>query len=283
MEILTDPFEVSFVLRALVAGSFTAVLCACVGAWVVLRGLAFFGDAMSHGMLPGVAVASLAGVNLMVGAAVSAVVMALGVAVVGRASRLSRDVGIGLQFIVMLSLGVVVVSHSDSFAVDLTAFLFGDVLGVGPGDVLLIGGAALVGVLACVVLRRPFTALTFDPRKARTLGLRPEASHVAMLVLVALSTVASFQVVGTLLVFGLLIGPPATAVLLVRGIGRVMAVAAVLGVAQVYIGLLVSWYAETAAGATVTLLGGVTFLVVLAVREVLCRVHSVNANDNHIH
>lgn len=282
MEILTDPFEVSFVFRALLAGSFTAVLCACVGTWVVLRGLAFFGDAMSHGMLPGVAVASLLGANLMLGAAVSAVVMSFGVVVVSRATRLSRDVSIGLQFIVMLSAGVVIVSHSGSFAVDLTSFLFGDVLGVGSADVLVIGIAALVGVVACVVMHRPFTALTFDPRKAQTLGLRPGFAHVAMLILVALATVASFQVVGTLLVFGLLIGPPATAVLLVRGIGRVMVLAAVLGVAQVYVGLLVSWYAETAAGATITLLGGLTFLVVLAIRDVVCRVHPTIANDNHV-
>lgn len=282
MEILTDPFEVSFVFRALLAGSLTAVLCACVGTWVVLRGLAFFGDAMSHGMLPGVAVASLLGVNLMLGAALSAVVMSFGVVVVSRATRLSRDVSIGLQFIVMLSAGVVIVSHSGSFAVDLTSFLFGDVLGVGPADVLIIGIAALAGVVACVVMRRPFTALTFDPRKAQTLGLRPGFAHVAMLILVALATVASFRVVGTLLVFGLLIGPPATAVLLVRGIGRVMVFAAVLGVAQVYVGLLVSWYAETAAGATITLLGGLTFLMVLAVREMVCRVHPAKANDNHV-
>ncbi|WP_297008395.1 zinc ABC transporter permease AztB [uncultured Corynebacterium sp.] len=282
MEILTGPFGVSFVFRALLAGGLTAVLCACVGTWVVLRGLAFFGDAMSHGMLPGVAVASLLGANLMLGAAVSAVVMSFGVVVVSRATRLSRDVSIGLQFIVMLSLGVVIVSHSGSFAVDLTSFLFGDVLGVGSADVLVIGIAALVGLVACVVMHRPFTALTFDPRKAQTLGLRPGAAHVAMLVLVALATVVSFQVVGTLLVFGLLIGPPATAVLLVRGIGRVMLLAAVLGVVQVYVGLLVSWYAETAAGATITLLGGLTFLVVLAIRDAVCRVHSAIANDNHI-
>ncbi|WP_334137732.1 zinc ABC transporter permease AztB [Corynebacterium variabile] len=222
MENLTDPFEVSFVFRALLAGSFTAVLCACVGTWVVLRGLSFFGDAMSHGMLPGVAVASLLGANLMLGAAVSAVVVSFGVVVVSRATRLSRDVSIGLQFIVMLSLGVAIVSHSGSFAVDLTSFLFGDVPGVGSTDVLTIGIAALVGIVACVVMYRPFTALTFDPRKSQTLGLRPGFAHVAMLILVALATVASFQVVGTLLVFGLLIGPPATAVLLVRGIGAVI-------------------------------------------------------------
>lgn len=113
-------------------------------------------------------------------------------------------------------------------------------------------------------------------------GSDPSVPPYTFVFLVALATVASFQIVGTLLVFGLLIGPPATAVLLVRGIGRVMVLAAVLGVVQVYVGLLVSWYAETAAGATITLLGGLTFFVVLAVREVVCRVHPANANDNHL-
>jgi len=278
MATLVDPFHVSFVFRALLAGSLTAVLCACIGTWVVLRGLAFFGDAMSHGM----AVASVLGVNLMLGAAVSAVVMSFGVVMVSGASKLSRDVSIGLQFIVMLSLGVVIVSHSGSFAVDLTSFLFGDVLGVTMGDVFVIAIAAVIGVIICVVMHRPFTALTFDSRTAHTLGMRPKFAHIAMLVLVALATVASFQVVGTLLVFGLLIGPPATAVLLVRGIGWVMVVAAAIGVVQVYLGLLVSWYAETAAGATITLLGGATFLIVLATRSVVCKVHSRIYNENRL-
>lgn len=280
MELLIEPFEVSFVLRALIAGGLAAVLCACIGTWVVLRGLVFFGDAMSHGMLPGVAVAALLGGNLMLGAAVSALVMSFGVMVVSRSSRLSQDVSIGLQFITMLSLGVVIVSHSGSFAVDLTAFLFGDVLGVTSSDVVTIGVTAALGVLACLVLYRPFLALTFDERKAHTLGLRPRWVHMGMLVLVALATVASFQVVGTLLVFGLLIGPPTTALLVVRGVGRVMVVAALMGVAQVYVGLLVSWYAETAAGATITLLGGVIFLVVLAAKSLLCKVVPRTENDN---
>ncbi|RNE48234.1 zinc ABC transporter permease AztB [Corynebacterium alimapuense] len=281
MEFLTVPFEASFVFRALLAGSLAAVLCAGIGTWVVLRGLTFFGDAMSHGMLPGVAIAALLGGNLMIGAAASALVISFGVVAVSRSSRLSQDVSIGLQFITMLSLGVVIVSHSGSFAVDLTAFLFGDILGVAWNDVLIIGAATIAGVLACWILHRPFTALTFDERKAHTLGMRPGLTHIGMLALVALATVTSFQVVGTLLVFGLLIGPPATALLMVQGIGRAMTVAAAIGMAQVYVGLLISWYAETAAGATITLLSGVTFLSILAAKALLCRVrlHTVNDND----
>lgn len=269
MDILLAPFEVSFVYRALIAGSLAAILCACIGTWVVLRGLAFFGDAMSHGMLPGVAIASILGGNLMIGAAVSAVVMSLGVVWVSRESKLSQDVSIGLQFIAMLSLGVVIVSHSDSFAVDLTAFLFGDVLGVQWSDVITIGLATAIGVVCCWGLHRPFTALTFDDRKAHTLGLHPRFAHLAMLTLTALATVGSFQIVGTLLVFGLLIGPPATAVLFFKNIPTIMLVAALLGCAQTYLGLLASWYMDTAAGATITLVSVVTFFFALLTKSVI--------------
>ncbi|WP_129658313.1 zinc ABC transporter permease AztB [Rothia halotolerans] len=283
MEFFIAPFEVSFVLRALIAGALAAVLCACVGTWVVLRGLAFFGDAMSHGMLPGVAIASLLGGNLMVGAAVSALVMSAGVVWTSREAKLSQDVSIGLQFIGMLALGVVIVSHSNTFAVDLTGFLFGDVLGVQRQDVLIIGVAALATVLACWGLHRPFMALAFDEQKATTLGLRPRWAHLAMLALTALATVASFQIVGTLLVFGLLIGPPATGLLLFRDPRSIMLGAAILGVLQVYAGLLVSWYAQTAAGATIALLSAATFFAALLVKRIAHRVRYVKANENHSH
>ncbi|GAA1930224.1 hypothetical protein GCM10009689_06600 [Brevibacterium antiquum] len=152
MEFLFAPFEVSFVLRALIAGVLAAVLCGCIGTWVVLRGLAFFGDAMSHGMLPGVAIAALLGGHLMIGAAASALVMAAGITWVSRESKLSQDVGIGLLFVGMLAVGVVIVSHSQSFAVDLTGFLFGDVLGVRGHDLIVLAVAACLGVLACTLL-----------------------------------------------------------------------------------------------------------------------------------
>ncbi|MDN6604958.1 zinc ABC transporter permease AztB [Brevibacterium sp.] len=280
MEFLIAPFEVSFVQRALIAGALAAVLCGCVGTWVVLRGLAFFGDAMSHGMLPGVAIAALLGGHLMLGAAVSALVMAAGITWVSRESTLSQDVGIGLLFVGMLSVGVVIVSHSQSFAVDLTSFLFGDVLGVRSQDLLVLGIAACVGVLACVLLRRPFLALAFDERKAATLGMRPGWAHAAMLMLTALAVVASFQIVGTLLVFGLLIGPPATAYLLFDRIGLIMIAASAIGAAATVVGLLVSWYAPPAAGATIALLTVLAFFVVLVAKRVKSALSYFPANDN---
>ncbi|SDS62148.1 zinc/manganese transport system permease protein [Brevibacterium sandarakinum] len=281
MEFLFAPFEVSFVLRALIAGVLAAVLCGCIGTWVVLRGLAFFGDAMSHGMLPGVAIASILGGHLMFGAAASALVMAAGITWVSRESKLSQDVSIGLLFVGMLAVGVVIVSHSQSFAVDLTSFLFGDVLGVRAEDLVVLAIAACLGVLACVVLRRPFLALAFDERKAATLGLRPGWAHIAMLVLTAMAVVASFQVVGTILVFGLLIGPPATAYLLFVRIGAIMIAASAIGAAATFLGLLVSWHAETSAGATIALLTVLAFFAVLVAKRVKSALRYFLRNENH--
>ncbi len=251
MEWLTGPFEVAFVQRALWSGVLVSLICALTGTWVVLRGMTFLGDAMSHGMLPGVAAASLLGGNLLIGAAVSAGVMACGVTVLGRTRRLSQDTGIGLLFVGMLSLGVIVVSRSQSFAVDLTGFLFGDVLAVREGELTNLAVALVVTAVVAAVGHRAFLALVFDERKAHTLGLRPRLAHAALLGLVTLAIVTSFHVVGTLLVFGLLIAPPAAALPWASRVPAVMAGAAVCGVSATFLGLLLSWHLGTAAGATI--------------------------------
>ncbi|MFZ3592841.1 zinc ABC transporter permease AztB [Streptomyces sp. BH104] len=254
MEWLTAPFEVAFVQRALWGGILVSAICALAGTWVVLRGMAFLGDAMSHGLLPGVALAALLGGNLMVGALASAAVMTAGVTALGRARRLSRDTGIGLLFVGMLSLGVIIVSRSQSFAVDLTGFLFGDVLAVREQDLALLGVALCAALLVAFLGHRAFLALTFDARKAQTLGLRPRLAHAVLLGLLGLAIVASFHIVGTLLVLGLLIAPPAAALPWARGVPGVMVLAALLGSAATFGGLLVSWHLGTAAGATVSAL-----------------------------
>lgn len=276
IDALIVPFDVSFISRALVAGCLAAILCSLIGTWVILRRLTFFGDAMSHGMLPGVATASLLGGNLMFGAAISALIMSAGVVWTSRKSSLSQDVSIGLQFITMLSLGVVIVSHSNSHAVDLTSFLFGDILGVRPSDIFIIAIATVLGGLTIFLFHRQFTALAFDERKAHTLGLNPRFAHLLMLALIALATVVSFQVVGTLLVFGLLIGPPATAALLVQdkaSISLIMIVASLLGCVEIYLGLLISWHASTAAGATITLLSAAIFFATLLTKSAISKLN----------
>ncbi|VEG58062.1 ABC-3 protein [Mycolicibacterium aurum] len=248
---LSDPFEADMVLRALVAGVIAACLCSLVGCWVLLRGNVFLGDAMTHGMLPGVALAALLGVSLMAGGLIAALIMAVGVAAIGRSTRLSSDTAIGLLLVGMLALGVIIVSRSQSFAVDLTGFLFGDVFAVRTADLAVLGVALLLTLVAVIVGHRAFVAVTFDPRKAATLGLHPRLAVPALTVLMAVAMVASFHVVGTLLVLGLLVAPPAAALVWARSVPAVMVLSAVIGSLAVYFGLLISWYAATAGGATI--------------------------------
>lgn len=271
------PFEVSFVRHALFAGILVSLVCALAGTWVVLRGMAFLGDAMSHGMLPGVAIASLLGANLLIGAALSAVVMALGVTALGRSRRLSQDTGIGLLFVGMLAIGVIIVSHSQSFAVDLTGFLFGDVLAVGPGDLLGLGIALVIAAALSLLGYRSFVALTFDARKARTLGLRPGLANTLLLALVTIAIVASFHVVGTLLVFGLLIAPAAAAMFWARRIPTIMLCAALLGTVATFAGLVVSWHWRTAAGATIAAVAVLLFFASALLSVLRQRIQSATA------
>ncbi|AYJ50478.1 zinc ABC transporter permease AztB [Rhodococcus sp. P1Y] len=267
MDWLLDPFAVSFVQRALWAGMLVSILCALVGTWVVLRGMAFLSDAVSHGMLPGVAIAYLMSANLLIGAAVSAVVMIGGVAWVSRNSKLSEDTGIGLLFVGMLALGVVIVSRARSFAVDLTSFLFGDVLSATSADLVFLSIAAIVALVVSVVMYRPFVALVFDERKAQTFGFRPRLAHIVLLALVVLAVVASFRIVGTLLVFGLLVAPSATAFLFGRSIVPSMVIAILFGWSATFVGLLVSWHANTAAGATIAGLAVLQFFLIAGVKS----------------
>nr|WP_281360404.1 zinc ABC transporter permease AztB [Curtobacterium albidum] len=248
---MTDPFSVDFMVRALVGGALAAVLCAVVGTWVLVRGMAFLGEALAHGMLPGVAVAALTGVPAVLGATASAGVMVLGVGALRRRARLSYDTSIGLLFVGMLALGVIIVSSSRSFATDVTAILFGDVLAVTPTDLVGLAVAVAVALLLTTVFHRAFTAAAFDQRTATTLGLRPRLAEVVLVALVTLAVVASYRAVGTLLVVGLLLAPAAAARAWTRHVASTMVLAAVLGSAAVTVGLLVSWHVGTAAGATI--------------------------------
>ena len=265
---LIAPFvDNEFLLRALIAGCLVAVACAIVGTFVVLRGLAFIGDALAHGVLPGIAGAILLGLPGIGGAVVGAAAMIAGVAVVRRRSRLSGDTAIGLLFVGMLALGVVIVSRSDSFSGDLTRILFGEVLGISWGDVWLQLAAAVAVAAVAAVCARPFLLLSFDREAARVAGFSAELYEWAMLGMVALTVVVSFQTVGTLLVFGMLIAPPATAALVVRRIGAMMAVAAGLGMASVAAGLLLSYHYDLAAGASIVLVEVVAFFLALTVQS----------------
>ena len=252
MQWLTEPFTADFFLRALLGGVLVALICGVVGTWVVIRGMAFLGEAIGHGMLPGVALATVAGAPAIVGGAVSAVIMSAMISALQRRGRLSYDTSIGLLFVAMLSLGVIIVSHSRSFATDATAMLFGDILALDDGDLLGLLAAATITVTIAVVLPRSFVAAAFDTRIAVTLGLRPHFAQLALVGLVTLAVVSSYQAVGSLLVVGLLLAPAVAASPWTRSIPARMVGASSFGALAVGLGLLCSWYAGTAAGASIS-------------------------------
>jgi zinc/manganese transport system permease protein len=269
IEWVIDPFRDSVTMqRGLAAGTFAAIACGLVGVWVVLRGMTFLGDALAHGVLPGLALATVIGFSPTLGALVSAALMIAGITVVSRRSRLPEDAAIGLLFVGMLALGVLIVSSSRSFAGELTGFLFGGITSVTTSD-LVIGASVAAGVLVVVTVGyRAFLALAFNRSTATMVGLRPGVTHAVLLVLVTATVVASFKTVGTLLVFALITAPAAAASQLVRRVPWVMVLSVVLAEVSVVIGLLVSWHARLAAGAAMATTAVALFVLALLVAEV---------------
>jgi ABC-type Mn2+/Zn2+ transport system permease subunit len=277
---LVDPFANNEFMRlALFGGILVACTCAIAGTFVVLRGLAFVGDALAHGVLPGIATAMLLGVSGIVGAAIGAAVMMGGVSVVSRRFRLSGDTAIGLLFVGMLALGVMITSRSSSFVGDLANILFGELLGITTTDLAWQFIALLVDGAIAFVGRRPFLLLTVDDGLARTSGFSARLFHNVMLAMVALTVIASFQTVGTLLVLGMLIAPAATGSLFARRIESMMLIAALVGSLSTYIGLLVSYHYDLAAGASIVL----TAVVIFAISATANEIRKSRGHDHHDH
>lgn len=269
MDWFINPFlQNAFMVRALLAGILVSIASAIVGTLMVLRGLAFIGDALAHGVLPGIALAILLQVPGILGAAAGAIVMIGGISLITRRSRLSSDTAIGLLFVGMLALGVVIVSRSTAFTGDLVRILFGEVLGVSPAALGVQLAATLVIALTAAICNRPFLLLCFNPEQAQVAGFSVRLYHNIMLVLIALTVIVSFQTVGTLLVFGMLLAPAGAAALIARRISSMMAWAALFGSVSVYAGLLVSYHFNTAAGSTIVLVATTLFFLVLVIRNV---------------
>ena len=266
MGALVDPFlDNSFMMRGLVAGVLVAIACAVVGTYVILRGFAFVGEALGHGVLPGVAVAILLGISGMLGAAVAAAVMIAGSAG-SPVEPFSSTTAIGLLFVGMLALGVVIVSRSATFTGDLTRILFGDILGTSWGDIWIQLGVTVSVVALAVVCARPFLMLCFDAEQAKVAGFDPRLYEGVMLGMIAATVVVSFQSVGTLLVLGMLLAPAGTAALVTSRIPTAMVLAGSIGSASVAAGLLLSYHFDLAAGAAIVLVAIVAFFAVLVVR-----------------
>ena len=261
----------AFQQRALIAGSLAAIALALVGTWVVIRGMSFLGDALVHGVVPGIALAILLDFNVMVGAVLAALVMLAGINLVHRQTTFSEDTGIGLLFVGMLGVGVILISRTPSYSGNLTAILFGDVLGVTIGDIGILVVVVAIILVVSTLLYRHFLVLAFNEQKAELFGFQPRFAQAALLGLITLGIVGSFQTVGTLLVLGLLVGPPATAALIVHRVPIMMVTAAVIGVMSVSAGLIISYHFDTAGSATMAVVPIVLFFAVLTIKNVADR------------
>lgn len=275
-EILFEPFRSEFMRTGVIAAMLVGLLCAVVGCLVVIRGMALLADSVAHGVLPGVAIAALltAGATarpdtlaVLLGGLGGGIATALATSLILRRTRLREDTATAVVFVFMLALGVALISREQNFAVDLTAFLFGDVLGVTAGDLPLTAG--LVGAILATVwlFYRPFMLVAFDKRRAASLGIPVGIAEPVLMLVVSVAVVTGFRIVGSLLVLGLLIAPPATAALLTRRLPAMMLVAALIAVISAPVGLLVSWHADIAAGASIVLVTVAAFLAALFVRR----------------
>jgi manganese/iron transport system permease protein len=264
MEMLTwlfDPLSHAFMQRGLLAALMVGVLCSVIGCYVVLRSMAFMGDALSHAILPGVAIAYLLGGNLTVGALIAAILVALGIGMFTRQGTIKEDTAIGILFAAALSLGIALISSIRTYAVDLSHILFGNILGVSPTDLWLTVVITFVVLGTILVLYKEFMVISFDPILAATLRLPAEALRNLMLVLLALTIVVSMQTVGVGLVAAMLITPAATAFLLTRRLPMMMLLAAIDGAFSSVLGLYVSYYANIASGAAIVLVATGFFIL----------------------
>jgi manganese/iron transport system permease protein len=267
IELLVAPFEFGFMQRALIGGILVGVICALVGTYVVLRGLAFVGDALAHAAFPGVVIAYMLKANIYVGAALFTLGTALAIGFVSRRARVSYDTSIGILFAGAFALGVLLMSTIRSYTVDLFSFLFGNVLGISARDLVMVSVLAGVVLLTIVFFYKELLLLCFDPTVAEAMGYPVQALNYLLLTLIALTIVISLQAVGIILVVALLVTPSATAYLLTERFFRMMVLGVVGAVSACVIGLYLSYYLNVASGAAIVLVTTCQFFLVLAGRR----------------
>ncbi len=270
IDFLIQPLHYSFMVRGMIAAILVGIVCAVVGTYVVLRGMAFFGDALAHSILPGVAVGYLVGGGergpLFWWALIAAILSSLGIGTISRNSKIKEDTAIGIIFAGTFALGVALISTVRSYTADLSHFLFGDVLGVRSADLWLIvifGGIVILSILA---FYKEFLVLSFDPILAATLRLPVRLLDSLLLILIAVTIVVSLQTVGVALMVAMLVTPAATAYLLTHRLPVMMILASVIASASGVIGLYLSYYLSIASGAAIVLTCTAIFTIVWGVQ-----------------
>ncbi|MHB9033040.1 MAG: metal ABC transporter permease [Anaerolineae bacterium] len=261
LNFITVPMTYGFMQRGLIAAILVGIICAVIGCYIVLRSMAFLGDAMAHSILPGIAVAYMLQGNIMLGGLVADVAVALGIGFFSRGGAVKEDTAIGILFAASLALGVALISSMTSYATDLTHILFGNLLGVSQSDLYLTAGLGLAVLLTIVVLFKEFQVVSFDPVLAATLRLPVNLLRNLILVLLAITIVISLQTVGVGLVTALLVTPAATALLLTRRLPAMMLVSAACGAVSAIVGLYISYYVNIASGSAIVLVCTLLFLL----------------------
>lgn len=259
---LLAPFQHTFMVRGLIASLIVGMICPVLGTYVVLRGMAFFGDALAHIILPGVVIAFLVGWPLAAGALIAGILAALGIGAVSRRTEIKEDTAIGVIFAGAFAMGVALLSTQRSYAVDLTHILFGNLLGVSNADLWLIAGLGSLALLMVFTFYKEFLVLSFDPVLAATLRISAELLQNLLLVLIAVVIVVSIQAVGIALVLAMLVTPAASARMLTRRLPSMMGLGALIGALSSVTGLYISFYANVASGPAVVLVETAIFAIV---------------------
>ncbi len=249
---LIEPLTYGFMQRGLLAGLLVGAACAVLGAFVVLRGMAFVGDAIAHTVLPGVVIAFLNGVNLFVGALIAGIVTALGIGWFSKDREIQEDTAIGVMFSGFFALGIALLSRVRSYR-DLTHILFGNILGISAADLWIMLAVTLTALLAVVLFYKELLVTSFDPGHAVAIGLSPGLVRYGLLVMLALVIVSGIQAVGVVMVAALLVTPAATASLLTRRLPRIMMLGALFSLLATLAGLYASYYGGIPSGPTIVL------------------------------
>jgi manganese/iron transport system permease protein len=250
---LIDPFvRFQFMRNSLLAIILVGVVCAVIGVYVVLRRMAFIGDALAHTILPGIVFAYLNQLNLFIGATVAGLLTALGIGWLSRRESVREDTAIGIMFTFMFALGILLMSSVRSFR-DFSHILFGNILGVTPTDIGLIAAVAVIVIGSLALFHKEFELTSFDPTHARVIGLRADRMRYWLLILLALTVVTAIQAVGVVLTSAMLVTPAAAASLLTNRLPRMMFLAAGIAVFSGVVGLYASYRFNVASGASIVL------------------------------
>lgn len=268
---LLEPLQYTFMQRGIVAVLLVGVISGVMGTYVVVRGMAFLGDALAHSILPGIAVAYISGSDLLLGGLVAGVIAAVGIGWLTREKRLKEDTVIGVVFAGMFALGIAIISTARSYSVDLSHILFGNVLGVGETDLLIISVFGSLVLAVIVLFYKEFLVLSFDPGLVHILKLPAETLRLLLLALVAVTIIASLQTVGIALMVAMLVTPAATARLLVKRLHHMMFVAGLLGAFSSVAGLYFSFYLNIPSGPAIVLTITVLFILVFGLTQLRTR------------